>query len=452
MSLLTTELIKDTKWDFFGAISVPLYITIFPPLYSHGFPERYGLPFDVLNTYESRKVQWLVKEAQLHALAEMMLPVFMTEQWKYYDRWQEELKPFEKVEAKFMATDLSTLSDAQVRDLMREYRESFAVPFITNNIVEPLSSYFLSHLKALLVAEGLSDERAGELMDTYGQAARPSYLKECAEAYRRAKTEEARAAVLTKYHYIYNDYQGVKAVTDEDLRKLAGTTPYFFASAMTTDGISEKAQALLNVLQITATIQDVRKATFLQMVFASQRFGKEFGKRLNIPYEDMEYATWAEMEDGTLDADELRLRRRPFVLYWTREGVAKFEGDNAVRVLHDVNTFILHTDADAREVKGVCASKGTVQGRAVVVFDTKEFDKVQQGDILITMMTRPEFLPVMHRAAAFVCDEGGLTSHAAIVAREMKKPCIVGTRVGSKIFKDGDMVEVDATAGTVRKI
>ena len=58
----------------------------------------------------------------------------------------------------------------------------------------------------------------------------------------------------------------------------------------------------------------------------------------------------------------------------------------------------------------------------------------------------------MQRASAFVTDEGGITCHAAIVAREMRKPCIVGTRVATRVLKDGDIVEVDANSGIVRII
>ena len=67
-------------------------------------------------------------------------------------------------------------------------------------------------------------------------------------------------------------------------------------------------------------------------------------------------------------------------------------------------------------------------------------------------MTRPEYLPLMEKAAAFITDAGGVLSHAAIVAREMKKPCIIGTKIATKILKDGDLVEVDAERGTIRKL
>ena len=64
-------------------------------------------------------------------------------------------------------------------------------------------------------------------------------------------------------------------------------------------------------------------------------------------------------------------------------------------------------------------------------------------------MTRPEYLPAMKKAAAFITDEGGITCHAAIIAREMKKPCIIGTKIATQVLKDGDMVEVKANHGLV---
>ena len=104
------------------------------------------------------------------------------------------------------------------------------------------------------------------------------------------------------------------------------------------------------------------------------------------------------------------------------------------------------------EVKGLVAKSGKVQGRVKIVLTPKECFKVQKGDILVATMSTPDFLPAMGKAAAFVTDIGGITCHAAIVAREMNKPCIIGTEIATKVFKDGDLVEVDAEKGIVRKI
>jgi pyruvate, water dikinase len=67
-------------------------------------------------------------------------------------------------------------------------------------------------------------------------------------------------------------------------------------------------------------------------------------------------------------------------------------------------------------------------------------------------MTTPDFVPIMGKAGAIITDEGGITCHAAIVSREMKIPCVVGTEIATKVLKDGDLVEVDADNGVVRKV
>ena len=103
-----------------------------------------------------------------------------------------------------------------------------------------------------------------------------------------------------------------------------------------------------------------------------------------------------------------------------------------------------------REVKGVVAYAGVAKGYVKVVTKIEEIDKVKAGDVMVTFMTAPSHITAMKRAAAFVTDEGGITCHAAIVAREMKKPCIIGTKIATKVLKDGDFVEVDALKGIVK--
>lgn len=110
-------------------------------------------------------------------------------------------------------------------------------------------------------------------------------------------------------------------------------------------------------------------------------------------------------------------------------------------------------ESDETEVvKGFRASSGIVRGIARVVLSPADFPKVKRGDILVTVMTSVDYVPIMEKAAAFVTNEGGITSHASIVAREMGKPCIIGTKNATKAIKDGDMIEVDANEGIVRKI
>ncbi|MFA6514409.1 MAG: PEP-utilizing enzyme, partial [Patescibacteria group bacterium] len=106
--------------------------------------------------------------------------------------------------------------------------------------------------------------------------------------------------------------------------------------------------------------------------------------------------------------------------------------------------------APVTEIKGMAAQLGLVRGIAKVILETSETKKVKKGDILVTYMTSPNFLQAMKLASAFVTDEGGLTCHAAIIARELKTPCVIGTKIATKVIKDGDLIEIDANKGIVR--
>lgn len=103
-----------------------------------------------------------------------------------------------------------------------------------------------------------------------------------------------------------------------------------------------------------------------------------------------------------------------------------------------------------KEISGQIACKGKVNGRVRRVLKEADVAKLEDGEILVTSMTLPTFAQAMKKAVAFVTDEGSITCHAAINAREMKKPCIIGTKNATQILKDGDLIEVDADNGVVR--
>lgn len=105
-----------------------------------------------------------------------------------------------------------------------------------------------------------------------------------------------------------------------------------------------------------------------------------------------------------------------------------------------------------KELKGLSAFPGVIRGTARIIFSIGEINKLKRGDILVTSMTRPEYVHIMQKAAAYVTDEGGITCHAAIMAREFKKPCVIGTKIATKVINDGDFIEVDANRGIVTKL
>lgn len=102
-------------------------------------------------------------------------------------------------------------------------------------------------------------------------------------------------------------------------------------------------------------------------------------------------------------------------------------------------------------VRGLGASPGRASGKVKKIPNVDEIDRVEEGDILVTEMTAPDWVPAMRRAAAIVTDEGGTTCHAAIVSRELGTPCVVGTGDGTEILEEAMEVTVDGSSGAVEK-
>lgn len=107
-------------------------------------------------------------------------------------------------------------------------------------------------------------------------------------------------------------------------------------------------------------------------------------------------------------------------------------------------------NADPRVINGVAASPGTVTAKAKVVRSLAEASKLEAGDVLVCEMTLPPWTPLFSTASAVVADTGGILSHCAIVARENRIPCVVGTMTGTSLIKDGQTITVDGSRGIVR--
>ena len=160
------------------------------------------------------------------------------------------------------------------------------------------------------------------------------------------------------------------------------------------------------------------------------------------------------------NSDVLAERQKGFLTVWTQEEIKNYIADDAHSQIKDLLEFRANEIKTTQEVKGSVASwpdknQVKITGKAFVLtsaFDSEEeLKKFQDGDILVATQTHPNLVPQMKKAIAIVTDEGGITCHAAIVSRELGKPCIIGTKLSSKIFKTGDIIELDLKNGIVKK-
>lgn len=159
------------------------------------------------------------------------------------------------------------------------------------------------------------------------------------------------------------------------------------------------------------------------------------------------YGSYMDMEFA-LDSNTNRVwvvQARPETV-WSRR--KKEQGKAGTEQHSDFN----ESDAEAL-LRGLPASPGVVSGVVHVIDDAKDIEKFQPGEILVTIMTSPDWVPAMKKAVSIITDNGGMTCHAAIISREMQIPCIVGTSSkgtpATKLLQTGDTVTVDASNGIV---
>lgn len=172
---------------------------------------------------------------------------------------------------------------------------------------------------------------------------------------------------------------------------------------------------------------------------------------------DSDYLTIDEIFGNTpLPALEVIALRKRGYIYFNEELVLETTNNVFNEYLNDNNIRIedncQSTDASETIICGNIAYNGIAKGQICTIFSKNDLGKFRRGQILLAPMTIPTYVEAMRQARAIITDEGGITCHAAIIARELRIPCIVGTKLATTLLTDGDLVEVDANNGIIRKI
>ncbi len=180
----------------------------------------------------------------------------------------------------------------------------------------------------------------------------------------------------------------------------------------------------------------------------------------DVRWETFTYATFGEiislLKNPETSSEFKKIYKRPLAFVFDGDNLFIIKKQSKVeKIINILKKQEPKIKKGINEFRGNVAFGGRAKGRVVKI---SEFDYEGIGDslknkndyILVTPMTRPEFVPYLKKCRAIITDEGGITSHAAIVSRELGKPCIIGTKVATQVLKDGDLVEVDADNGVVR--
>lgn len=224
---------------------------------------------------------------------------------------------------------------------------------------------------------------------------------------------------------------------------------------MSTLGFTSREKFLINLAQGVIWQKGYRKDVQYHGFYCYEQLFKELARRRKVvDWQDLAFMFPWEVESfirkNLPRVSALKLRRKFSVFIVDKRNLTIKIGAPAQRFAKQLG--LIEDLSYLRETNGQCAYIGTVQGTVRVIQTPSDMVKMHKGDILVSQATSPDLLPAMKLAGAIVTNTGGLICHAAITARELKIPCVVGTANATLIFKDGDRVEVNAAKGIIKKI
>lgn len=218
----------------------------------------------------------------------------------------------------------------------------------------------------------------------------------------------------------------------------------------------ERVSVLIDTLQEAIFFRSWRTERFYRNAFLLRDFFDEIARRIGTrDPADVFFLLSDEVVSllrAGLPADALAIaeRKKAYVMLGDGTGTRIYSGDIVTAAKERIRLFPEVAVLDALSGRG--SYPGVVSGPARVILSKEDFDRMRDGDVLVAHSTTPDYVPIMKRAGAIVTDEGGVLSHASVISRELKKPCVIGTKVATRVLRDGDLVEVDAGRGVVRKI
>jgi phosphohistidine swiveling domain-containing protein len=380
------------------------------------------------------------------------------------------------------ATNLSLLSQEELMDSYKQLKKTW-IDYDHVNVYPWFigGDYYQNNVLGELKEKYLLSESEAQMLVT---SPTPSFshneevllYRSATDSIKDPKLIEKYAQILSeKFYWIAFGYDGPLLNTKEVYEKiirdivlkgdLAIETRLSELSALVPDTVKKHREiigkysitsfevALLEKIYVLAEMTDYRKEVTFQihvaLFYVMAALAEKFGFTNHL---DLRFVTIEELENKSKsELEKLIQDRRQGSIYITHKGeLSILIGEEAEKLREQIFTKV-----QSSNLKGQVASRGKtsiVRGVVRVVMQSAEIDKVQVGEILVTAMTTPEYVPAMRKVIAVLTDEGGVTCHAAIVSRELGIPAVIAIGNATKVLKDGDLVEVDAEKGIVTKL
>lgn len=217
--------------------------------------------------------------------------------------------------------------------------------------------------------------------------------------------------------------------------------------------LSEKDRAVVELVDHFAIFQDDRKAFSLEANYCTGQFMREIARRSSWDEEVVNFILPEEYEDvlsGKIMLEQAQKRVKHCSNIFTSQGEQLLVGKESIAKEKEIMDG--EVEKKVNEFEGMRAMGGKITGVVRKILLPKDMDTMQEGEILVSTMTSPDFVPAMKKAKAIITDEGGITCHAAVIARELGIPCVIGTKIATRVLESGDQVEVNANHGIIKVI
>lgn len=471
---LTNNLPFDPKGNIFRWGPVPvkfLYVSMFAETHYKNFRAKYGENWsETLWLFKDGRSLWLndtsaVEAAGTKVFVRYMLP--RKSRAAIYEEWQKDTKTVLNVLKEIDAQLLNKITNAKLGTLWNKLNDAYRAFWVTGSVPELANYGSPSYLKEKLKPYIKNDQELYHVLEVLTAPTRMSFYLE--EEVALAKATDL-AQHKQKFYWLKNSYAGTEVLPVEFFAKrqreipknIAKEIAQRLAQAVANKKAMQKQYHLSEEVMKTADAiddgvcwQDERKKYIFMILHYFDVITREVASRFKYDFNELNNLWYNQIGDIIVGKDlnlELARRANGFGVRFFR----KYTELSAEEVTYFWNLYTAEKIAvGATEVKGIVASKGkgsAARGRVHILLDPNQAESFKDGEVLVAPMTSPEYVFAMKKAVAVVTDTGGLTSHAAIVSRELNIPCIVGTKIATKVFKNGDQVEVDATQGIVRKL
>ena len=416
--------------------------------------------------FNKEKFIWINDLLEMQSVGKRVFVKFMLSEAKrktLKKDWIEKVKKLTIFEKKINKKFLESLSNKEFGTLYNEFYRAivdFWAPTIPSELGNYGSDRFLED-KLKKIIKNKSD--LSSVMEILTAPETISFYQE--EEINLLETDNLKKH-KEKYFWIGNSYHGAKTLSlnffkkrkrdiNPEIRKnIEKHLKEIKQKKKETISKYKPSKEIVNIAKAICegiSWQDERKKHIFTYIHYKDLFLKDVVRRYNLPIRFLENYSLHEIirtkEINSLikrrvsilgfivDTDIKKLSEKESTYYWKKyvEGKVK---------------------KNIKKIKGVIASQGKnkiIKGKIKIVLDPQD-KNFKTGDILVAPMTSPEYVFLMKKSMAIITDAGGLTSHAAIVSRELKIPCIVNTKIATKVLKDGDLVEVDANKGTIKKL